>query len=394
MNKKERIQIYLDGGNFYHLVLKKLKIDSLDFSFDNFIEFLVGERDIDSLGKRYYAGTVREVEGDEYSKKAMSEQTRLFAKLDKGYWQKKTSKLRTRLEKVIIDKRTIDYKKFHKKGIKEIQFIRLREKGVDVKLAIDLMIGAMDNRYDTAIVISSDTDLAPAIDAVKHRFHKKVEYIGFSIPDRIKEKDDTKPSQNLIGRSNISRVLVKEDIIKFVNTKIIYFVHGTTVDNEEGRSTGWAPGELSKLGKKQAKKLKSLVKDNNFEIMFCSDLKRAVDSANLGFKDDCEIIQDQRLRECNYGDLNQADQNLVNYSKHILTPFPNGESLQDVEKRIKDFIGMLKKNYPGKNIAIMAHKAPQLALEVLLKNKTWEQAIAQDWRKRKVWQPGWKYIIE
>jgi len=30
----------------------------------------------------------------------------------------------------------------------------------------------------------------------------------------------------------------------------------------------------------------------------------------------------------------------------------------------------------------------------LLKNKTWEQAFAEDWRKTKAWQPGWKYIIE
>lgn len=394
MNKKERVQVYMDGGNFYHLVLKKLKIASLDFSFDNFVNFLVGERDLNSIGKRYYVGTVREIQGDEYSKRAMSEQTRLFGKLDKGHWQKKTSKLRTRLEKIIIDQRTLDYKKLHKKGIKEIQFTRMREKGIDVKLAVDLMVGAIDDRYDTAIVISSDTDLAPAIDFVRHRFNKKIEYIGFSIPDEIKRENDTKASQNLIGRSDISRVLVKEDIVKFINTKVIYFVHGTTTDNENGKSTGWEAGELSKLGIQQAKKLKNQVQSNSFEVMFCSDLKRAVDSANLGFKEDHKIIQDERLRECNYGDFNQAEEKLVNYSEHISTPFPNGESLQDVEKRMKDFVEMLKNNYSGKRVAIMAHKAPQLALEVLLKNKTWEQAIAQDWRKRKAWQPGWEYIIE
>jgi len=28
-----------------------------------------------------------------------------------------------------------------------------------------------------------------------------------------------------------------------------------------------------------------------------------------------------------------------------------------------------------------------------LKNKTWEQAFAEDWRKTKSWQPGWEYTL-
>jgi len=53
----------------------------------------------------------------------------------------------------------------------------------------------------------------------------------------------------------------------------------------------------------------------------------------------------------------------------------------------------LKNNYDGQSVAIVAHKAPQLALEVLLNGKTWEQAFADDWRKKKAWQPGWNYIL-
>lgn len=89
------------------------------------------------------------------------------------------------------------------------------------------------------------------------------------------------------------------------------------------------------------------------------------------------------MRECNYGDLNQANEQLVNYSEHINIPFPSGESLKDAEKRIRDFIDYIKKEYDSKYTAIMAHKAPQLALDVLFQNKTWEQAFADDWRKKK-----------
>lgn len=179
-----------------------------------------------------------------------------------------------------------------------------------------------------------------------------------------------------------------------MSVRIFYFVHGTTTDNEQKLSTGWAPGELSDLGKKQAKELRNLVKDENFDIFFSSDLKRAVESADIGFGDKYKISHDERLRECNYGDLNQQPEKLVNYEEHIYEAFPNGESLIEVEKRIADFITFLKKNHDGKCVAIMAHKAPQLAFEVLLNNKTWEEAIVSDWRKQKAWQPGWEYIID
>jgi broad specificity phosphatase PhoE len=176
-------------------------------------------------------------------------------------------------------------------------------------------------------------------------------------------------------------------------TKITYFVHGTTTDNTKGLCTGWLPGELSELGIKQARELGKLVNEK-FDVFFCSDLKRAVESAQIGFGDKYKIISDKRLRECNYGDLNGTAEENVDYKKYIDTPFPNGESLKDVEERIKDFLNFLEKSYNNKHIAVLAHKAPQLALEVILNNKTWEEAITEDWRNTKSWQPGWEYEIK
>lgn len=176
--------------------------------------------------------------------------------------------------------------------------------------------------------------------------------------------------------------------------KITYFVHGTTTDNENELATGWAPGELSQKGIDQSKKLGELVKDENFDVIFCSDLKRAIDSAQLAFGNKYRIIQDVRLREANYGDFTQKSGNLFKDSlqDYIDSPFPNGESYKDIENRISNFLEENKNKY--NHIAIVAHQAPQLALDVLLRNKTWEEAIAEDWRKTKSWQPGWEYEIE
>ena len=178
-----------------------------------------------------------------------------------------------------------------------------------------------------------------------------------------------------------------------METRVIYFVHGTTFDNVIGKCSGWKQSELTDLGKERAIKLGEIRKDTHFDIIFTSDLIRAIESANLAFPR-VKHIQDKRLRECNYGDLDGKDKSLVIYEEHIQKPFPNGESLKDVERRIKKIKKFLKENYQGKTIGIVAHRAPQLAFEVLTKNITWEDANKNDWRKTKSWQPGWEYIIK
>lgn len=181
-------------------------------------------------------------------------------------------------------------------------------------------------------------------------------------------------------------------------TDITYFVHGTTTDNQAGLATGWLPGKLSKEGKHQARHLGEQVANTFFDVLFCSDLQRAVDSAELGFGNRssyCPIIQDSRLRECNYGDFSGQLAVLFkdDLSKYVETAFPNGENYHDVEKRMVDFIDYLRQEYLNKQIAVVAHQAPQLALDVLLRGRTWQQAIDEDWRKKGEWQPGWRYII-
>ena len=179
--------------------------------------------------------------------------------------------------------------------------------------------------------------------------------------------------------------------------KITYFVHGTTTDNEKEISSGWKDVELSELGIKQSVDLKEQTKDEKFDVVFCSDLQRAHNSAKLARDGMYSIIPDARLRECNYGKLNGALSAIVEPMQEeecITNRFPEGESYEDVKTRIADFLEFLKKNYDGKNVAIVAHKAPQLSLDVLIKGKTWKQALAEDWRKAKAWKPGWEYELE
>lgn len=178
-----------------------------------------------------------------------------------------------------------------------------------------------------------------------------------------------------------------------MSVKIIYFVHGTTTDNLEHKSTGWLDGNLSEKGIEQSIRLREKINLNEIDLVISSDLKRAIDSAKNIFKDSKVILHDKRIRECNYGDFNGQDSSLIKYEEHIKNKFPNGESLKDVEIRVRDFCNYLLKSYDGKNIALVSHRAPQLALEVITKNISWQGAINNDWRKIKNWKPGWRYEI-
>lgn len=179
-----------------------------------------------------------------------------------------------------------------------------------------------------------------------------------------------------------------------MSVKIIYFVHGTTTDNELHKSAGWNEAVLSQKGIIQTKELRNKINIDEIDFVISSDLKRAVDSAINIFRDDKKIIQDNRIRECNYGDLNGEDNSLIKYENYIETKFPNGESLIDVENRVRDFCLDIIKKYDGKTIALVSHKAPQLALEVITKGISWNKAIECDWRKTKAWQPGWRYTLK
>jgi broad specificity phosphatase PhoE len=180
-----------------------------------------------------------------------------------------------------------------------------------------------------------------------------------------------------------------------MSIKITYFVHGTTTDNEQHISSGWKDVDLSGLGIKQSEELTEQNTDK-FDVVFCSDLTRAIHSAELSFKDEFPIIIDERLRECDYGDFNGQPSSIVEpmQEKMISDRFPGGESYEDVKARISSFLDDLKEEYEGKHIALVAHKAPQIALDVLLKDMNWDEAFATDWRKVGKWQPGWSYTLD
>ncbi len=172
--KEKCVAIFIDGGNFFRKIRHgNLIPKGTRFDYSKFCQFLARERGIAS--KNYYIGIVRNYDQSDKSQKMVESQQKLLSGLENEGFEIKRGR-------VVYDN-------------------KIREKGVDVQIAIDLVIGAVENNYDTAIIVSSDTDLIPAIRYVKTR-GKSVEYVGFS----------DGPSLGMIKESTDNILLLREQI--------------------------------------------------------------------------------------------------------------------------------------------------------------------------------------
>lgn len=173
----QRCVILIDGSNFY-FKLKDFGLHNLlELNFSDFTRFVAGSNEI--VYTRYYVGKIR-TDGSEKTQRLFNDQRRLLAHLRKhgvgyslGYLMKSDG--------------------------------RYHEKGVDVNIAVDLLVAVYENTCDRIILISSDTDLLPAILKAKEK-QKHIEYVGFS----------HKPSVAMVANCTESRLVKKEDIETFI----------------------------------------------------------------------------------------------------------------------------------------------------------------------------------
>lgn len=172
---------------------------------------------------------------------------------------------------------------------------------------------------------------------------------------------------------------------------IAYETHSTSTDNETGIATGWLPRRLSTAGRRLARELGRRRRDGDLAVIFTSDLARAVETARLAFDHGMPIVQDARLRECNYGALNgmSVARLAAERAHHIDTPFPGGQSYRQVVAAMGGFLRDLARDWDGRNVLIVAHSANRWALEVLLAGATLETSVDVPF----AWQEGWRYTL-
>jgi broad specificity phosphatase PhoE len=175
--------------------------------------------------------------------------------------------------------------------------------------------------------------------------------------------------------------------------ELVYESHSTTVDNEQGRSTGWLPGVLSDAGRERARALGARRRDDGIDAVFSSDLARAVETARIAFERvEIPLFLDWRLRECNYGDLNGKPVAQLDPLKasRIDEPYPGGESYRQVVERVASFLADLGRWFDGGRVLIISHASPHWAIQSLLLGRPLEELVVEPFE----WQDGWLYRLD
>jgi broad specificity phosphatase PhoE len=130
-----------------------------------------------------------------------------------------------------------------------------------------------------------------------------------------------------------------------VAIELVFETHATTVDNEQGRATGWLPGQLSGQGRLQAQQLGRRRSDDRITAVFSSDLARAAETASAAFAGTAlPVLYDWRLRECDYGQRNGMPVAELHAGRreHLDQPYPGGESWRQATARVGRFLAICR----------------------------------------------------
>ncbi len=177
-----------------------------------------------------------------------------------------------------------------------------------------------------------------------------------------------------------------------MSVDVVYETHSTSIDNELGIATGWLGGRLSATGREQARQLGARRRDDRIDVVFASDLNRAVETAQIAFADSAiPVLLDWRLRECNYGRMNgmpraQLD---VERDRRLDDPFPDGESWRQAVARVGTFLQELREARAGRRVLLIGHIATRWALDHLIGGIALEELVDTPFE----WREGWEYSL-
>lgn len=177
-----------------------------------------------------------------------------------------------------------------------------------------------------------------------------------------------------------------------MSVQVVFETHSLSVDNERGVATGWLPGRLSEHGQRLAGELGERRRDDGIAVVFTSDLRRAVETAEIAFAGTAiPINQDARLRECNYGTMNGMPASTLSAERplRIDCPFPGGESWRQAVDRVEGFLQDLAETHDGKRVLVIGHVATRWGLDHFVNRIPLEELVATpfDWRE------GWTYSL-
>lgn len=155
--------------------------------------------------------------------------------------------------------------------------------------------------------------------------------------------------------------------------------HGQTEWNLINKIQGHLDSPLTEKGRADAKKLGLRLKNKNIDLAYSSDLKRAIDTAEIILGSREKVIPLKALREIGVGkwegmlyeDIEKTYPEKFKAYKtdpDAYEPTPGGETFKDFEKRVRDFVEDLKVE-DHESILIVTHGLTYMMLLNIFEGK-------------------------
>ena len=153
----------------------------------------------------------------------------------------------------------------------------------------------------------------------------------------------------------------------------LYFVrHGESYANLNNLFTGQSNASLTRRGRAQAANTDRLLRDVQFDAIYSSDLARARETGDtIAATHKLTLQTDERLREIFGGDWEDIPFKSITkfpeydlwYHKIGLSRCPNGESVAEVQARVRAAVEDIVRANPGKTVCISTHATPIRVME-------------------------------
>lgn len=183
--RKKLVNVYIDGFNFYHRIKRYHEVKKVCYKWLNYRSLAESFlRDGQELNKIYFFTAVTD-----YFGKGSSDRHKIYIKALEAF---NISIIRGHFQ--------VEY------GSKP------KEKQTDVNIAVQLLEDAFNNNFDIAFLLSADSDLAPAVKAVKRNKPEKI-VIVVPPPFEGKSKDDN--PLRILGTAQLRECSDAQKLIRF-----------------------------------------------------------------------------------------------------------------------------------------------------------------------------------
>ncbi|MBU1046863.1 NYN domain-containing protein [Patescibacteria group bacterium] len=187
--------LLIDGENFKNYIKHSLDTEKRDiiwneYNFKSLFDLVLEGYDVIKV-IFYFAKLKKHEETEKKSFKLIEDQRFLKTHLEKQGFE------------VVFAGRVRGYKE---KGFLGKKILVFKEKGVDVRIGVDMVSFSCDKLFDQIILCSSDSDLQPAISESKKR-GSKIIYLGF----------ENNPNRGISYNSNKTILIRNSEVEKFLS---------------------------------------------------------------------------------------------------------------------------------------------------------------------------------